>query len=94
MSSSTQRRCVGGGGLCGWLLQFVGGQQGFVFSQVAASCLMLTPTYATRTVLPLPVCVCAQTMGPRFHVLLSSYETVLKDKSELKKLQFEVGGLA
>lgn len=35
-------------------------------------------------------CCCVQTCGPRFNVLLSSYETVLKDRSELKKLHFEV----
>lgn len=39
--------------------------------------------------LPCPALV-VQTYGPRFNVLLSSYETVLKDKTELKKLQFEV----
>lgn len=39
--------------------------------------------------LPCPALV-LQTYGPRFNVLLSSYETVLKDKTELKKLQFEV----
>jgi hypothetical protein len=32
----------------------------------------------------------AQVLGPRFHVLLVSYETVLKDKSELKKLHYQV----
>jgi hypothetical protein len=31
-----------------------------------------------------------QVLGPRFDVLLTSYETVLKDKSELKKLSYAV----
>lgn len=40
----------------------------------------------------LPDCVpvVLQNYGPRFNVLLASYETVLKDKTELKKLKFEV----
>jgi putative component of toxin-antitoxin plasmid stabilization module len=29
-------------------------------------------------------------LGPRFDVLLTSYETVLKDKTELKKLNYAV----
>jgi hypothetical protein len=31
-----------------------------------------------------------QVLGPRFDVLLTSYETVLKDKSELKKISYAV----
>ena len=35
--------------------------------------------------------LCAvQTAGVRFNVLLASYETVLRDKGELRKLHFEV----
>jgi hypothetical protein len=41
-------------------------------------------------VLPDCVPVVLQNYGPRFNVLLASYETVLKDKTELKKLNFEV----
>ena len=29
--------------------------------------------------------------GTRFNVLLASYETILKDKAELRKIKFEVG---
>lgn len=32
-----------------------------------------------------------QALGARFDVLLTSYETVLKDKTELKKVNYEVG---
>lgn len=31
-------------------------------------------------------------LGPKFHVLLTSYETVLNDKSAFRGLKFEVGG--
>lgn len=32
-----------------------------------------------------------QVLGPRFDVLLVSYETVLRDRTELKKISYEVG---
>jgi hypothetical protein len=47
--------------------------------------IICTNALACRLPAPRP-----QTFGPRFDVLLSSYETVLKDKSEFKKLHFEV----
>jgi hypothetical protein len=34
--------------------------------------------------------VCCQVLGLRFDVLLTSYETVLKDKAELKRLNYAV----
>lgn len=33
-------------------------------------------------------------LGTKFNVLLASYETILKDRNELRKIHFEVGAVA
>jgi hypothetical protein len=35
------------------------------------------------------LCLAVQVLGPRFHVMLTSYETILKDKAELRGIPFE-----
>lgn len=56
----------------------------------AVELLVSTQLLPCVTGVALCLSVWAQSMGVRFNVLLASYETVLKDKGELKKLQFEV----